>query len=132
MYEVKKIFTFEMAHQLVSCYSEDCQNIHGHSYKLEVSVRGKELNQDGMLIDFKLLKERVNLLVDQWDHCFMANTEVKQQINIAGKVFLFAGNTTAENMAEYAYWFLKTLIPDIKRINLWETATGCASYWESE
>ena len=129
MYEIKKIFTFEMAHQLTEAYSEECKGIHGHSYTMEVLVRGGILNEEGMLIDFKLLKERVNSLVDEWDHAFMVNQWANQMVP-KGKVVHFPGNTTAENMAKFAFNYLKTLVPQIHRINLWETATGCASYWE--
>ncbi|HRD37511.1 MAG TPA: 6-carboxytetrahydropterin synthase [Bacteroidia bacterium] len=73
---VTKVFTFEMAHAL---YGHDgpCKNIHGHSYKLSVTIKGKALQEnghpkDGMIIDFSDLKAIVNdLIIQQYDHALV-------------------------------------------------------------
>ncbi|MFC6267970.1 6-pyruvoyl trahydropterin synthase family protein [Frigoriflavimonas asaccharolytica] len=78
MIRITKIFTFETAHVLYN-YDGKCKNMHGHSYKLFVSIKGKPIDdiddvKNGMVIDFgdikKIVKDQV---VDQWDHAVMVN-----------------------------------------------------------
>ena len=72
MYQVKTQISFEAAHRLydVATYSEECRdNIHGHSYKVEVIVSRDELNDAGMVVDFKRLKKIVKLGIEgTYDH----------------------------------------------------------------
>ncbi len=71
-----KRFTFEMAHALPA-YEGKCHNLHGHSYKLFVTVEGAPLQQqgaptDGMVLDFHQLKEVVNrCVVEPFDHALV-------------------------------------------------------------
>ena len=88
--KVTKIFKFEMAHQLESCESEDCKNIHGHSYKCEVTFTSFGLNKDGMVCDFKIIKEIVEPITNKYDHAFLTKEN-------------YGVNPTAENIA-WALW----------------------------
>jgi len=106
---VTKIFKFEMAHQLGSCYSSECLQIHGHSYKLEVSFAGP-LNKDGMVMDFKELKEIVQPIVDRLDHNFLTTEN-------------YGCNPTAENMARNIFNEIREKCTLITCIRLWETDT---------
>lgn len=78
MIRITKIFTFETAHVLYN-YDGKCKNVHGHSYKLFVSVKGEpieDLNhvKNGMVMDFGDLKKIVNQeVVDVWDHAVLVN-----------------------------------------------------------
>lgn len=80
-----KIFTFEMAHALLN-YEGKCKNIHGHSYKLEVTVIGIPMNQsghasDGLLIDFGDLKKIVNkAVIDEFDHTLVMKKDYNQEL----------------------------------------------------
>lgn len=78
MIRITKIFTFETAHVLYN-YDGKCKNMHGHSYKLFVTVKGEPIDdmenvKNGMVVDFgdikKIVKEEV---VDVWDHAVMIN-----------------------------------------------------------
>ena len=75
---LSKEFKFEMAQALYG-YDGLCANIHGHSYRLWVTIRGDLVNQenrakDGMLLDFGLLKEIVKpLIIDKYDHSLVLN-----------------------------------------------------------
>ena len=63
MYELKIISQFGAAHQLRD-FGGKCENLHGHNWKIEVYVTGNELGNDGLLVDFKLIKratEKVTL-----------------------------------------------------------------------
>lgn len=107
---VTKIFKFEMAHRLDGCYSEECKQIHGHSYRLEVTFEG-HMNEDGMVMDFKQVKEAVQPLVDSFDHKLVTSKE------FGGK------NPTAENMAMFFFDRIRQKIIFVHKVRLWETDT---------
>ena len=66
-----KKFTFEMAHALDG-YDGKCANLHGHSYHLEVTVEGTELNSNGIAIDFGSIKTLVQrTVIDHFDHALV-------------------------------------------------------------
>jgi 6-pyruvoyltetrahydropterin/6-carboxytetrahydropterin synthase len=77
---ITKVFDFEMAHALKN-HDGACKNIHGHSYKLYVSLRGEVLNdasspKNGMLMDFSDLKAIVKKeIIEVYDHCLLLNKE---------------------------------------------------------
>jgi 6-pyruvoyltetrahydropterin/6-carboxytetrahydropterin synthase len=80
-----KTFTFEMAHALFN-YDGKCKNIHGHSYKLEVSVLGKPADKasdpsDGLIIDFGDLKKIVNKnVVNEFDHALVMKKDYSDDL----------------------------------------------------
>ena len=75
---LSKEFKFEMAHALYG-YDGLCANIHGHSYRLWVTIRGDLVKQennekDGMLLDFGVLKEIVRpLIIDKYSEIYLDN-----------------------------------------------------------
>ena len=90
MKEVHKIrltksFTFEMAHALTG-YDGACKNLHGHSFRLEVTVRGTPLQhpghpKDGMVMDFKDLKKVVQgNVLDVFDHALALNESTPRAV----------------------------------------------------
>jgi len=111
-------FEFEMAHCLDG-HNRGCNNVHGHSYKLEVGYKPSELielgSSAGMGIDFGDVKRIVNeAIIENLDHGFIYNENNKTECKIAKqlkklgkKVIKFHGRTTCENMAK---WFLMNLI----------------------
>lgn len=102
--KITKIFTFDSAHRL-SWHKGKCSNLHGHTYKLEVTVEGL-LDENGIVIDFGDLKKIVKKeILDKYDH---------QDLN------KFWDNPTAENMALDFYNVLKKKIK-ISGLRLWET-----------
>ena len=115
--EVTKEFTFDSCHQL-KCYNGPCSRLHGHTYKLQVTVKGK-LNKIGIVIDFKELKQVVEeRVIKDLDHYNLNE--------------FFKFNPTAENMVIWIYDALKVycLANNIKlvAIKLWETPTSFAEY----
>ncbi len=112
---VTKIFTFDSAHRLEN-YDGDCKNLHGHTYKLEVTVTGKP-DYRGMVVDFndlkKITKEKI---IDKLDHKYL------------NEIFTF--NTTCENMVIWIFNELNNAINHrdyfLKKIKLWETPTSYA------
>ncbi|MDX1351297.1 MAG: 6-carboxytetrahydropterin synthase [Putridiphycobacter sp.] len=114
---VTKIFDFETAHALWG-YDGKCKNIHGHSYKLTVSISGPVINnindvKNGMIIDFGDLKKIVKqYVVEPFDHCLLLNGETPHKEyakveNGFSKMMLCNYQPTAENM----------LIDMVKRIH---------------
>lgn len=103
-----KQFTFEMAHCLTG-YDGPCKNLHGHSYRLEVTVEGQP-EQDsssakqGMVIDFKELKRIVNeVVVQKFDHSVVLSEDTDVEVSDAlkrhfDKVWVFPFQPTTENL----------------------------------
>ena len=115
MLSVTKTFEFEAAHRLPH-YEGPCQNIHGHSYKLEVEISGLvqyKGGEEGMIVDFVFLKQIVKeRVVDKLDHKYLND---------------ILPTPTAENLVLWIYdqimgWpFLNQAVA---RIRLWETSTS--------
>ena len=57
---ITKQFKMEVAHRLTSSYSTRCQSPHGHSYLMEVTLESEHLNEDGMVMDFGEVKDKMN------------------------------------------------------------------------
>ena len=70
MFELKILTQFAAAHQL-TMVSKQCENLHGHNWKVEVCVAGEKLNSAGVLIDFGELKAHVAEIIRELDHKFL-------------------------------------------------------------
>ena len=142
MIRITKKFKFEMAHALHG-YDGLCKNIHGHSYKLWVTIKGEILKQkgykkDGMVLDFDLLKSIVKPeIIDKYDHSLVLNGETSHaEIDLTAfeKVFLLPYQPTSENLvADFALKIKSKLPKGIKlyKVVLSETATSFAE-WHSK
>ena len=119
---VTKEFEFEAAHHLLN-YDGPCANVHGHSYKLQVTVSGKiNLNHtkyanECMVMDFKDVKRVVqHLIISSHDHADL------------NKIYF---NPTAEVMVVEMFHVIKELLPKdvhLESVKLWETSTSFAEY----
>lgn len=66
---IRKLYKFEGSHVVRNCTSRRCrENIHGHSYKVEVLLEGDTLDNGGMLLDFGLMKKEIKEFIDAFDH----------------------------------------------------------------
>ena len=111
MIRITKAFKLEMAHALHG-YDGLCKNIHGHSYRLWVSVRGEIKNEkghqkDGMVMDFDIIKQIVKSeIVDKYDHSLVLNANsphAKIDLSAFEKVFYLPYQPTSENLvADFA------------------------------
>ena len=131
-----------MAHALHG-YDGLCKNIHGHSYKLWVTIRGVVLNErthkkDGMVMDFDVLKNFVKpTIVDKYDHSLVLNANSPHaEIDFSAfeKVFFLPYQPTSENLvSDFALQIKKKLPEDIElyKLVLSETATSFAE-WHSK
>ncbi|MBT8275509.1 MAG: 6-carboxytetrahydropterin synthase [Bacteroidia bacterium] len=144
--QITKMFTFETGHALYG-YDGKCRNVHGHSYKLSVTVIGVPISDSnnvkyGMVIDFgdlkKIVKEEI---VDVFDHAtvFNKNTphvELAEELKSRGhNVLLVNYQPTSEMMViDFAEKIRKRLPETIKlhSLKLQETETSYAAWFASE
>lgn len=142
---VTKEFSFEMAHALWN-HDGPCRNIHGHSYRLYVTVRGRTVQDTGnsklgMVIDFSDLKDVVTKeVIDYFDHSVVINSQDERPV-VAGlknefeKVHVVNYQPTCENLVlRMAERIAKVLPGDIElySLRLRETATSSAAWHASD
>ena len=142
MIRITKEFKFEMAHALHG-YDGLCKNIHGHSYKLWVTIRGAVLNErthkkDGMVMDFDVLKSFVKpAIIDKYDHSLVLNANSPHaEIDFSAfeKVFFLPYQPTSENLVLDFALQIKNKLPEgieLYKLVLSETATSFAE-WHSK
>jgi 6-pyruvoyltetrahydropterin/6-carboxytetrahydropterin synthase len=137
MLSVTKIFTFEAAHA-ISDYDGACKNIHGHSYKLHVTVTSKKDLTNSMVIDFKQLKKIVQqAILNDYDHALILkinklNLTATQVIGT--KLLWFDEEPTAEQILLDMAKKLQSNIPNnvvLKELKLHETET-CFATWQND
>ncbi len=143
MIQITKDFAFEGAHALRG-YDGKCSHIHGHSYKLSVTVEGKPIRdnnspKNGMVIDFTDLKRIVSeTILSKFDHALVLSTDapLAQDINREyGNIVLTDFTPTCENLVEYfALLMLEKLPNDIHLVSvkLSETATSFAEWFNEK
>lgn len=137
--KVSKTLTFDAAHQLVGHFGK-CANLHGHTYKVEISLAGETVqhgSSQGMVVDFYHVKKIAGKFVDRLDHAVLlqGNEPIFLKDAVHTKRVIFGFRTTAENMSRFLTWTLTELMWQYARIDsikLWETPSGCAecSYYE--
>lgn len=140
--ELTKEFTFEMAHTLDG-YDGACSQIHGHSYRLFVTVTGATLDRkgdpkDGMVVDFSVLKRIVNEhIVSHLDHSFVIRRTDSNGDLIEALQRHYTGihvvdyQPTSENLISRIAEILGSALPDnirLCRLKLYETATSSAEW----
>jgi len=120
MYEVKIEADFSAAHNLKEVGGK-CESLHGHNFKVEVAVESETLDDSGMVIDFRLLKEKTRNLLENLDHRYLNDLSCFQ-----GK------NPSAENVAFYLFQEIARQIDQGARrvawVAVWESNTSRAVY----
>ncbi len=142
---VTKEFSFEAAHALWN-YNGKCKNLHGHSYKLSVTVKGKVKDnpndpKTGMLIDFGDLKKIVtDSIVDVFDHAVIINKSAsygkfKESLEIFDRLIITDYQPTCENMVvDFADRISRKLEPEVKlySVKLHETANSYGEWYAED
>jgi 6-pyruvoyltetrahydropterin/6-carboxytetrahydropterin synthase len=119
MFEIMVEGTFDAAHQLVG-HKGPCENLHGHTWKVQAVVSGNKLNKLGLLIDFKEMKKKLYDILDKLDHTCLNKTKPFDKVN-----------PTSENVAVFIHKELaKKLDKTVKiaRITVYESAVTSATY----
>lgn len=142
---VTKIFTFEMAHALKG-YDGLCRNIHGHSYRLYVTVSGEPVIDRssaklGMVMDFGDLKRLVNdVIINKYDHALLLqkgheNQLLSEESCSSMKILITDFQPTSEIMVGHFAELLIDALPHhltLEKLKLYETATSYAEWLKSD
>jgi 6-pyruvoyltetrahydropterin/6-carboxytetrahydropterin synthase len=121
MYEILIEDTFDAAHCLRG-YKGSCENLHGHTYRTQVLLRKKSLDEMGMSIDFRKAKEALTETLSQLDHAYLNELPAFE-----------TENPSAENIARFIYESMGKAFPGIVyRVIVWETPTSAVSYWKDD
>ncbi len=122
MFEVTVDETFAAGHALRG-YKGKCENVHGHNYKVRVTLAGPELDSVGLLYDFVHLKQVIHGVIQGLDHKFLNDLPPFDVVN-----------PSAENIAKYFYDEATKRMAHpangarISQITIWETDTSAATY----
>jgi 6-pyruvoyltetrahydropterin/6-carboxytetrahydropterin synthase len=120
MFEVTIIKSFSAAHKLDNIGGK-CEELHGHNFKVEVTVSAPELNSSGLLIDFRDVKKWLNDILDVLDH---------RNLNDLSE--FSSRNPSAENIAQYIAGKLELQAKPAKvkvaRVKIWESETAAVTY----
>jgi len=113
---------FAAAHNLIH-YQGDCENLHGHNWKVEVSITTDELDKAGLGVDFKVLKRETNALLKTLDHKYL------------NELAPFATlSPSSENISRYLYHELTKIFGSdkvkVEMVTVWESDFAAASYYE--
>jgi len=139
MIRITKEFKFEMAHALHG-YDGLCKNIHGHSYKLWVTIKGNVKNEkghikDGMVMDFSVLKDVVKPeIIDKYDHSLVLNANSPHasiDLSAFEKVFYLPYQPTSENLVMDFAAIIQSTLPNhvtLCKVVLSETVTSFAEW----
>jgi len=122
LYTLKVVTEFAAAHTLRD-YPGACSRMHGHNWKVEVEVKATSLDDVGMGVDFKVIKQAAKQLGGELDHRYLNEIAPFDKIN-----------PTAENIACHLYTGLakqlNTETLQVCAVTLWETERACVRYTE--
>jgi 6-pyruvoyltetrahydropterin/6-carboxytetrahydropterin synthase len=120
MYEITVTSHFSGAHRLRYLHGK-CEELHGHNWKVEVSVTSNRLGKDGIVIDFGILKQKVEKVLKDLDHTYLNDLPH------------FSGiEPSSENIAKYIFDRLKSDLKGqqgkLRKVAAWESETSRATY----
>lgn len=119
MFEIMVEDTFSSAHQLIG-YEGPCENLHGHTWKVQVFYKGSRLGKLGMLFDFKKARMILKEVIFGFDHHNLNELKAFKSIN-----------PTAENIAKVIFDEVKKKIKKeirLEKVTVWESEETCATY----
>jgi len=122
MYKARVELEFAAAHFL-SHYHGKCENLHGHNYKVRLWVKGRELNEGGMLVDFSLLKQALKDAIEPLDHSNLNDMAI------------FKDDPSAERIARFIFEKVREKLPELGvdvsllyAVDVFENARNMARY----
>jgi 6-pyruvoyltetrahydropterin/6-carboxytetrahydropterin synthase len=117
MFRLRVETTFDAAHKVVDSYGK-CENLHGHTWTVELFVLGENTEANGMVIDFAVLKTALQKVTEKLDHTYL-----NENVDL--------GNPTTENIAKYYFNQLKKILPDqpkLEKVRVWESPKSWCEY----
>jgi 6-pyruvoyltetrahydropterin/6-carboxytetrahydropterin synthase len=121
MYEITVISHFSGAHRLRYLHGK-CEELHGHNWKVEVSVVSNRLGKEGVAIDFGILKQKVEKVLKLFDHTYLNDLPC------------FSGiEPSSENISKYIFDKVRNELKGhsvaLKKVTAWESETAYATYF---
>ena len=120
MYEISVEQEFDAAHALRG-YEGKCEKLHGHRYRVAVTIRASQLNEIGLAYDFTLLKRQAAEVLARFDHTLLNDVAPFDTVN-----------PSAENIAATVYGEMKSRLAgaavSISKIEVWESPTSRAEF----
>jgi 6-pyruvoyltetrahydropterin/6-carboxytetrahydropterin synthase len=120
MYEVTIKKSFSAAH-LIREIGGKCEALHGHNFLVEVSVTAETLNEEGLLIDFRIVKRWTEEILALLDHTYLNELDYFQRVN-----------PTSEEIARLLYDRIdekaRQAKTHVSRVTVWESDNSCATY----
>ena len=121
MYEITVTSHFSGAHRLRYLHGK-CEGLHGHNWKVEVSVVSNRLGKEGVVIDFGILKQKVEKVLMPLDHTYLNDLSY------------FSGiEPSSENIAKSIFERMKSEMKGhpatLRKVTAWESETSCATYF---
>lgn len=140
MFEISKEIEFDAGHR-VPLHASKCKNPHGHRYRVVAYIEGELITEgpeSGMVRDFSVVKQLLTERVhDVYDHGFIIHEDDTTMRHAFAhgdedwKVIIVPFIPTAECLAKAIYEDLKVSgLPNLRKIEVWETPTSCARYEE--
>ena len=136
MFQVSVEEEFAAGHALRG-YRGKCENLHGHNYKVCVTLEGTELDDIGLLYDFSDLKKAIHQTVGKLDHQFMNDVAPFDRLNpSAENIAKFFYEQITEFLSEHAHKKSGNGAPEssfcrVQNVKVWETSTTTATYFPS-
>lgn len=116
MYELMVEDAFDAAHALRG-YKGPCENLHGHTWKVQIFLKGDKLNKIGILADFKEIKKTLKTILSKFDHNNLNDLpEFKET------------NPSCENLAKIVFERISKKIKEVSKVTVWESTSTCASF----
>jgi 6-pyruvoyltetrahydropterin/6-carboxytetrahydropterin synthase len=120
MYEVTVKKSFSAAH-LIKEIGGKCEELHGHNFLVEISVKAESLNSEGLLIDFRVVKRWTEEILDKLDHKYLNELDCFQDMN-----------PSSEQIARFLYNQINEKARQsgvaVSRVTVWESENACVSY----
>lgn len=122
MYRLTVRTSFAAAHNLIN-YQGDCENLHGHNWKVEVTVTTPQLDKAGLGIDFKVLKKEAGAVIMELDHKYLNDNPAFEGVS-----------PSSEHIAEFLYRRISEKLNNgvvkVESITVWESDNASASFYE--
>jgi 6-pyruvoyltetrahydropterin/6-carboxytetrahydropterin synthase len=123
-YEITVLSHFSGAHRLRYLHGK-CEGLHGHNWRIEATVAANRLNKEGIVIDFKILKDNLENVLKTLDHTFLNDLP-----------YFSDREPSSENISKYIFdrlkEELKKLPGTLTKVTAWESETSYATYFGSE
>ena len=120
MYHLTIHTSFAAAHNLLH-YQGDCENLHGHNWKVEVTVKADSLDKSGLGIDFKILKKETKTLLESLDHKYLNDLPAFKNLS-----------PSSENIARFLFEELEKKLAAygvaVDKVCVWESENACAAF----